>query len=120
MDGCIASSRSRIAASKAVNPGGSGNNDHGSDSSGPEAGSDSAITPIVVTADPVSAAESLGLSIRALTCDFTEIENWSTVCGVRRDDGVQGLCSVVVVLCDTVDETAAAKGRVASVEERWL
>ena len=31
---------------QAVNPGGSGNNDHGSDSSGPEAGSESAITPI--------------------------------------------------------------------------
>ena len=46
VDGCIASSRSRIADSKAVNLGGPGYNDHGSDSSGPEAGSVTAITQI--------------------------------------------------------------------------
>ena len=74
--------------------GGSGNNDHGSDSCGPEAGSDSAITPIVVTADLVSAAESLGLSIRALTSGFAEIDNRSTICSARRVDGVRALLSV--------------------------
>ena len=34
VDGCSDSSRSRMADSKAVNPGSSGNNDHGSDSLG--------------------------------------------------------------------------------------
>ena len=90
------------------------------DSSGPEAGSGSVIAPIVVTADIVSAAESLRLSIRTLTCDFAEIENWSTVCGMRRVVGVQGLCSVPAVLCDTVERITAARAWVAAVEERWM
>ena len=59
---CIASSRSRIADSKAVNPGGLGNNDHGSDSPGPRAGSDAAITQIVASRPmlPVSPLGTVG------------------------------------------------------------
>ena len=44
VDGCIASSGSPIADSKAVNPAAQATTTTGSDSSGPEAGSDSAIT----------------------------------------------------------------------------
>ena len=58
-DGCIVSSGSRIAASKAVNPGGSGSNDHGSDSSGPRAESDSTITQIVASS-PMLPVRPLG------------------------------------------------------------
>ena len=74
-----------------------------------------------MTADLVSAAESLGLSIRALTSDFAEIDNRSAICSARRVDGVRALlCVPAAVLCATVEETAAAKGRVGAVEECWL